>query len=142
MGSFKLEWLYSHSCWLHIDHSTTRTTRDCGGRSNSQIFNLRHNCHIWSKGKYLSRIETQLLIIIQDLYHILNPESIHWPIKHNPMALACTIRATLPYCIGKNTVHPFVSDLVEHTVELANCNRFWVESVGIYLVVALVLKGR
>jgi hypothetical protein len=138
MGPFKVEWLYSHSCWLHIHHPTTR---NCGGRSNSQILNLKHHCHIRSKCKYLSGIEAQFFIIIQDCIHILDPESIHWPIKHNPMALACTIRATLPYCIGKNTVHPLARDLVEHTVELTHCYRFWVEDMGIYLVIALVLKG-
>ena len=57
------------------------------------------------------------------------------------MTLAGTVRTAFSYCIGEDSIHPLTGDLVEHTVELAHCDGFGVEDVGVYLIVALVLEG-
>lgn len=34
-----------------------------------------------------ARAETKLFVVIQDSVQVLNPHSIHWPVKHVPLFL-------------------------------------------------------
>lgn len=91
--------------------------------------------------QYLAAIQAQLLIIIKDSIHILDPESIHRPIKHNPILLTRPILAAFPHRIGEHTIDPLPCSLVKHAVELAHCDGFGVEHAGVDFVVTVVLEG-
>ena len=54
----------------------------------------------------LSTTETQLLIVIQDSVHALNPEGVHWTIKHEPFLVWCVVGNSLSNEAGYDTVSP------------------------------------
>lgn len=67
---------------LHIHHTASRNG---SGRSNSQIFDFKHHGHARGQLNDLTRIQTQLLVVVKHCVHVFDPEGIHRAVEHNPV---------------------------------------------------------
>ena len=56
----------------------------------------------------LSTTETEFLIVIQNSVHALDPECVHWTIKHEPFLVWCVVGNSLSNEAGYDTVSPGV----------------------------------
>lgn len=63
---------------------------------------MNYLCHLDD----FARTETQLLVVIQHRVHVLNPESINWPIKHVPLLASVSGHGSLPDERGKDSICP------------------------------------
>lgn len=63
---------------------------------------MSYLCHL----DYFPWTETQLLIVIQHCVHVLNPQSINWPIKHVPLPTSISSHGSPPNERGKDPICP------------------------------------
>lgn len=54
----------------------------------------------------LPRAEAQLLVVIQHSVHVLDPDSIHWPVKHVPFLIGVRSDGTSPDEGGEDPICP------------------------------------
>ena len=54
----------------------------------------------------LSTAETQLLIVIQDCVHALNPKGVNWTIEHEPLLIWCVVGHSLTNEAGYDAISP------------------------------------
>ena len=90
-------WSPAQCTGIHVNHTTSA---DCSGRSNSQVLHLKQHVHGIVELDPLTVGQTQHLIVIQHCVHVLNPQSIHRPITHNPFVIfTCILWKTERYSI-------------------------------------------
>jgi hypothetical protein len=54
----------------------------------------------------LPRAEAQLLVVIQHRVHVLNPDSIYWPVEHVPLLVGVIGDSPRPDERGENPICP------------------------------------
>ena len=78
--------------------------------SNFYVLTCCLYCHIvcvyFSHLYDLSTAETELLIVVQYCIHALNPESVHWSVKHEPFLVRSVVCHSLSDEAGNDTISP------------------------------------
>ena len=113
---------------LHVDHTRTGDSRR--GR-DSQVLHLKHNIHVLRHEDNLGRNEAQLLILVEDSVHRLNPKGIDGAVKDNPLAVAAVLAGGDAEELSNETVAPLTRRLVEPTVQLRHRDGLGVEVVSV-----------
>jgi len=68
-------------------------------------------------GRLLGTI-SNLLVVIQNCVHVLDPDGVHWAIKHNPLPVLISGRGLVLEGGGQHSIRPLVGDRVEAAIEL------------------------
>jgi hypothetical protein len=87
--SVLVEWFISIGCTRRAHNRSWEhtTARDGCRRGNCQILNLKDHIHQALHGNNLSTVEAELLVVIQNCVHVLNPDGIHRSAHKAPMKL-------------------------------------------------------
>lgn len=111
------EWFKTNTLWLHVHHTTSGYS---GWGCDLKIFDFEH--HSLSVGELddLTRIETKLLVIVEDGVHVLNPESIHRTIEHDPSSVLRLVPGSLQDQLGNDSVLPLEGSWVHKPEELSH----------------------
>mmetsp|Transcript_24429 Transcript_24429/g.96937 ORF Transcript_24429/g.96937 Transcript_24429/m.96937 type:complete len:207 (-) Transcript_24429:3413-4033(-) len=97
VGFFELRHLRQHRCqpcfnkrlqaqrfWLlENDPNTTY----CCRRRDHQVLDLKHHSHLVRHFYGLPGDQTQLLVVIKDGVHVLDPDGINGPVEHDPLSV-------------------------------------------------------
>jgi len=130
--------LNSDSSRLHVHHTAAGNS---SRRSHSQIFDLEHHCHVFTQGNNLTRVEAQLLVIIEHSVHRLNPQSVDRAIEHDPVLVRVGILTSVSDKASSNTVHPLIGSQVHGTIKLVHSDGFGIQNVAVSnLKVLLIFK--
>ena len=124
--------------WLHLHHAAARYG---GGGGHGQILNFEHHGHCGREGEDLSGVEAELLVVVQDGVHALNPQCVDGAVADDPVLLRAEVFYGLAHELGQNSVSPLVGLLVELPVQLPHGDRFGVHNVGVDLLVPALLQG-
>lgn len=90
--------------------------------------------------QYLTTVQTEFLVIVQDCVHVFDPECIHWSVEHDPVFLTGSVFAAFSDCVSQDTINPLSCGLVEHSVQLSHRNGFRIQNPRVDLVVSVVLQ--
>jgi hypothetical protein len=59
----------------------------------------------------------ELLVVVEHSVHVLDPEGVHWAVKHDPLLVGVVVELLLlrgvPVGKGQDAVAPLVSDRIE-----------------------------
>ena len=69
-----------------------------------------------------------LFVVVEHSIHVLNPDSIHWAIENEPLAIWSLGRGEGPVGHGQDAVRPLVRDGVKGAIELAHGDGLGVEN--------------
>ena len=121
------KWLQPQDARLQVDHATPT---DSGWGGHSEVLHFKHHGHcLWrERGEGLgfgglgsgvcgtsvylcefddlSAAEAKFLVVIQHSVHALNPDCIHWTIKHIPLLVRRVSSHSLPHKSCQDTVSP------------------------------------
>jgi hypothetical protein len=115
------------------------TSGDSGRRSEGQIIDLEHHSHDVGKLDNSSRVKAELLIIVQDGVHVLNPHCVDGAIKHNPLSVRRSALSEVTDDNSQHTISPLVSGFIKVTVELILPDTLGVHHLHLNLEEVLVL---
>lgn len=81
--------------WLPADVRIVRehhpTPRHGGRRSNCQILHLKQQGHLLGHRDTFTVNQRQDLVIVHHRVHALDPQCVHWPVKHQPLLVRLLI---------------------------------------------------
>ena len=80
----------------------------------------------------LSTVEAQLLVVVQHCIHVFDPDSIHWPVKQDPLAVWGGVGGTLPEELGQDAVLPLMTDRVKLAIQLTHGDALGVHHMQLY----------
>mmetsp|Transcript_49835 Transcript_49835/g.161211 ORF Transcript_49835/g.161211 Transcript_49835/m.161211 type:complete len:452 (+) Transcript_49835:6151-7506(+) len=104
----------AHEVRLEVHHAVARNRR--GGRLG-HILRFHDRAHIRRHRDDLSAVEAQLLVLVHDGVHVLDPHGVDRPIEDQPLSLICLIPAEVSEQHGDDAVGPLVGDIVKAAVE-------------------------
>mmetsp|Transcript_8240 Transcript_8240/g.18063 ORF Transcript_8240/g.18063 Transcript_8240/m.18063 type:complete len:649 (-) Transcript_8240:407-2353(-) len=119
---------------LHVDHAAARHG---GGRGHRQVLGLEHHRHGLAEGDDLARGEAELLVVVQDCVHVLDPDGIHRPVEEHPLQHRRVVLDAHADDHAQNAVLPLVRVLVELAVELPHADGLRIQVVDLGLLVPL-----
>ena len=93
--------------------------------SNTLLY-YRHCCtptqlptHLIRHGNPLAIDKRKDLVIIHDRVHGLNPQCVHWSVKHQPLLVGLLIGTSLSHDTGQHTICPLARVQVKLTIEFS-----------------------
>lgn len=78
------------------------------------------------------RLSSYLFVVVQNSVHVFNPNGIHGPIKHDPLAILRQGGRLLPEGVGQDAVGPLVAHLVEAPVQLPHGDGLGVDDLVLH----------
>jgi len=110
-----------------------------GGRGEGQVIDFEHHGHDVGKLDDSSRVEAELLVIVEDSVHVLNPDSVDWSIEHDPLPVRTGAFSVVTHNNSQHSVSPFVGGVIEVTIELVLPDTLGVHDFHLDLEVVLLV---
>eukprot|EP00976_Prorocentrum_cordatum_P087389 1186881-Prorocentrum_minimum.AAC.1 len=105
---------------------------DGGGRGDSQVGALKDHAHGGGHLDDLAVHEAELLVVVQHGVHVLNPDGVHGPVEHDPLAVRGGVGRSVAEEHRQHTVGPLVADHVKLAVELPHGDGLGVEAEDLH----------
>mmetsp|Transcript_19771 Transcript_19771/g.49773 ORF Transcript_19771/g.49773 Transcript_19771/m.49773 type:complete len:666 (+) Transcript_19771:6027-8024(+) len=116
--------LKPHQVRLAVHHAVAG---DGGRTGHLHVHRLDHDPHVRRHRDDFARSQTQLLVLVHHGVHVLDPNRVHRPVKHEPLPLVGLVPRELAEQNRDHAVRPLVTDLVEAAVEVAGRNALGIQ---------------
>mmetsp|Transcript_10932 Transcript_10932/g.12860 ORF Transcript_10932/g.12860 Transcript_10932/m.12860 type:complete len:895 (-) Transcript_10932:5695-8379(-) len=118
---------------LSLGHVNNTGARHRGGGGIVQVLRLEHRLHQWAHGDTVTIGKGQDLVVIEHSVQVLNPDSVHGAVQHDPCVLVLVLRSAAPQH-RKHTIGPVTSRSVHTPEHLRRGNRLRVHLPDLVLL--------
>ena len=124
------EGLPAQAMRLHVDDPDA--AHGCWG-GDLEVHRFEHDAHHVGHADHLAALQAELLVIIEDGIHVLDPHGVDGPVEDNPLAVVLlaarhhAVVHTVAVCDRENAVGPLMRDHVKVAIQLPHIDRLWVD---------------
>ena len=120
---------------LQIDHPASG---DGGGGRDGEVHDLENHGVVGGHLDDLARVEAELLVVVENRVHVLDPQGVDRAVEHQPFAPRGAVAGAGAEGDGEHAVGPLVRRRVVLAVQLPHGHRLGIDDVRLHLVLPVL----